>query len=210
MKKMIAVAVLAFLSIATNAQNKGLQGTWFVTSQFGYQQTKTGNVKSTNLTVLPIVGNFIKPTVAVGLAVGYAGVKSVNGSTTSANTGLLIVEPLARKYWNVAGGLFFFGQLAAPVVSGKEKESDLKVSQAGLALSGGFDMVLGKHFTAEFSYNLANFSVTTLKPKTGNKTTVTDFSLAHVVSVDPIYNDALGGSMPSVVAPLSFGFKFLF
>jgi hypothetical protein len=106
--------------------------------------------------------------------------------------------------------MYFFGQLAAPIISGKEKQSELKVSQFGLAASGGLDMILGKHFSVEFSYNLANFSVTTLTPKTGNKTTITDFSLAHVANVENVYNGALGGSNPTLTTPLSFGFKFLF
>ncbi len=201
--------VLAFC-LSVLAQEKGLQGIWFVTSQVGYQQSKTGNVKNSNFTVLPIVGTFVKPTVAVGAAVGYVGVKAESGSTVNANTGLLVVQPLVRKYWNAAGGLYFFGQLAAPIITGKEKESELKVSQFGLAASGGLDMVLGKHFTVEFSYNLINFSTTTLTPKTGNKTTVTDISLAHVANVDMYYNTALAGSKPTLTTPLAFGFKFLF
>lgn len=210
MRRIIALAFLAAVTLTATAQKKGLQGTWFVTSQVGYQQTKSGNEKSTNFMVLPIVGNFVAPTVAVGAAVGYTSIKSETGSVTNANTGLLVVEPLVRKYWNVAGGLYFIGQLAAPIVTGKEKQSNLKVSQFGLAASGGFDMVLGKHFTAEFSYNLINVSVTTLKPKTGDKTTITDFAVAHVANVESTYNTALGGSNPTLTTPLAFGFKFLF
>lgn len=210
MKRIIAVAFLAVVTLSANAQKKGLQGTWFVTSQVGYQQTKSGNEKSTNFMILPIVGNFISPSVAVGAAVGYATIKSETGSVTNANTGLLVVQPLVRKYWNVTGGLYFMGQLAAPIISGKEKESELKVSQFGLAASSGFDMILGKHFSVEFSYNLANLSVTTLTPKTGDKTTITDFSLAHVANVESAYNSALGGSNPTLTTPLAFGFKFLF
>ncbi|MFZ4058391.1 MAG: hypothetical protein ACOYKE_09635 [Ferruginibacter sp.] len=210
MRKVMIAALMLCSVLSVNAQKKGLQGTWFVTSQVGYQQTKTGNVKHTNFTALPIIGNFVKPTVAIGAALGVVNIKAESGSTVDANSSLLVVQPLVRKYWNVNGGLFFFGQLAAPIISGKEKESELKVSQFGLAASGGFDMVLGKHFTVEFSYNLANLSVTTLTPKTGDKTTITDFSLAHMANVEPAYNGALGGSNPTLTAPLAFGFKFLF
>ncbi|MFZ1529377.1 MAG: outer membrane beta-barrel protein [Ferruginibacter sp.] len=210
MKKFFLLALTAAFAVNGIAQDKGLKGTWFVTSQLGYTQTKTGDVKSTNLTVLPIVGTFITPSVAVGGAVGYASIKSEDGSTTEANTGLLVIEPLVRKYYNINGGLFFFGQLAAPVISGKEKESETKVSQFGLAASGGLDFVMGKHFTVEFSYNLINASVTTITPKAGDKTTITDFSVAHVANVSPEYNAALGGSNPTLTSPLSFGFKFLF
>jgi hypothetical protein len=57
---------------------------------------------------------------------------------------------------------------------------------------------------------MANLTFTTITPKTGDKTTITDFSLAHVANVDPVYNAALGGSNPTLTTPLSFGFKFLF
>ena len=212
MKKILLVAVLAILSLTVNAQekSKGLQGAWFATSQFGYQQTKTGDVKSTNLTLLPIVGTFISPSVAIGAGVGYINVKAENASSTVANTSLIVVEPLIRKYWNVAGSLYFFGQLAAPIISGKEKQSDLKVSQFGLAMSGGFDFFVSKNFSVEFSYDLANFTSTKLDPKAGETTTITNFSLAHVATVESTYNGALGGSMPNMTSPLSVGFKFIF
>jgi len=197
------------MGLTANAQD-GLKGAWFATSQFGYTQTKTGDVKGTNLTVLPIVGTFVTPSVAVGAGVGMVNIKAENATGTVAKTSLLVAEPLVRKYWNVAGKMYFFGQLAAPIITGKESESELKVSQFGLAMSSGLDFFVTKNFSVEFSYNLANFSSTTLTPKTGDKTTITDFSLAHVASVDPTYNAALGGSNPTLTSPLSFGFKFVF
>ncbi|MDD5151554.1 MAG: hypothetical protein PHC28_13940 [Flavobacterium sp.] len=214
MKKILLIAGIALLSLTVNAQekSKGLQGAWFATSQIGYQQTKSGNHKSTNLSVLPIVGTFISPSVAVGAGIGYINIKSENGTTTAANTGLVVVEPLVRKYWNVSGSLYFFGQLAAPIINGKVKDTDIKVSQYGLAASGGFDYFVTKNFSVEFSYNLANLSFTKLKNFGGAGVDVetTDFSLAHVASVDSEYNSALGGGMNNAVTPLSFGFKFVF
>ena len=218
MKKILSLVSIMLIGLTAKAQdaNQGLKGAWFATSQFGYQQTKTGDVKNTNLSVLPIVGTFVTPSVAVGAAVGYINIKSDGYDNvdpnikTLAKTDLIVIEPLARKYWNVAGSLYFFGQLAAPIITGKEKESDLKVSQVGLALSGGFDYFVTKHFSVEFSYDLANFTSTTLDPKVGEKTTVTNFGLAHVANVESSYNGALGGSSPNLLSPLSFGFKFIF
>jgi len=209
MKKFLLLAGIALMGLTANAQD-GLKGAWFATSQFGYTQTKTGDVKGTNLTVLPIVGTFVTPSVAVGAGVGMVNIKAENATGTVAKTSLLVAEPLVRKYWNVAGKMYFFGQLAAPIITGKESESELKVSQFGLAMSSGLDFFVTKNFSVEFSYNLANFSSTTLTPKTGDKTTITDFSLAHVASVDPAYIGALGGSNPTLTSPLSFGFKFVF
>ena len=213
MRKILLLAGIAIFSLTATAQekeSKGLQGAWFATSQVGYQQTKSGDTKSTNLMVLPIVGSFISPSVAVAVGVGYINIKSETGSATNANTGLIVFEPMVRKYYNVAGSLYFFGQLAAPIMSGKEKESEMKVTQYGLAVSGGFDFFVTKHLSVEFSYDLANITSTTLNPKTGDNTTITNFSLAHVASADPVYINALGGSMPNLTTPLSFGFKFVF
>lgn len=212
MKKILTLVSIAFIGLTAKAQetNQGLKGTWFATSQFGYQQTKTGDVKNTNLSVLPIVGTFVTPSVAVGAGFGIINIKADAKAGTVAKTDLLVIQPLARKYWNVVGSLYFFGQVAAPIITGKEKESDLKISQYGLSVSGGFDYFISKNFSVEFSYDLANFTSTTLDPKNGEKTTVTNFGLAHVANVDPFYNTALAGSRPNLTSPLSFGFKFLF
>lgn len=210
MKKLLLIGALAF-AVFFNAQEKeGLKGTWFATAQVGYQQTKTDDVKSSVTTILPIVGYFVAPTTAVGVAVGNIGTKATVSGTEVAKANLFVLEPLVRKYYNVSGGLFFFGQLAAPIITGKEKISELKANQFGLTMSGGLDYVIGKHFTVEFSYNLANLSTTTIKAKDGTKTTVTDFSSAHVATPDTSTIAALGGSGGNLISPLSFGFKFLF
>lgn len=212
MRKILTFVSIALIGLTAKAQdsNQGLKGAWFATSQFGYQQTKTGDVKNTSLSVLPIVGTFVTPSVAVGAGIGYINIKADSKAGTAANTDLIVIQPLARKYWNVAGSLYFFGQLALPVITGKEKESELKVSQVGLSLSGGFDYFVTKNFSVEFSYDLANFTSTTLDPKNGEKTTVTNFGLAHVANVESFYNGALGGSNPNLISPLSVGFKFIF
>ncbi|PIF70666.1 outer membrane beta-barrel protein [Flavobacterium sp. 2] len=212
MKKILTIATIVLFGLSVKAQDasQGLKGAWFATSQFGYQQTKSGDTKGTNLTVLPIVGTFVAPSIAVGAGLGYINIKSETDAKTAANTNLFVIQPLVRKYWNVAGSLYFFGQLALPVITGKEKESNLKVNQVGLSVSGGFDYFVTKNFSVEFSYDLANFTSTTLKPENGEKTTVTNFGLAHVANVDSYYNTALAGSAPNLTTPLSVGFKFVF
>lgn len=212
MKKIVTLVGVVIMGLTAKAQDstQGLKGAWFATSQFGYQQTKTADDKNTTLSVLPIVGTFVTPSVAVGAGVGFINIKADSDAGTAAKTNLFVAQPLVRKYWNVAGSLYFFGQLAVPIITGKEKESELKVNQVGFSLSGGFDYFVTKNFSVEFSYDLANFTSTTLDPKTGDKTTVTNFGLAHVANVDPFYNTALAGSNPNLTSPVSVGFKFIF
>ncbi|SFD80710.1 outer membrane beta-barrel protein [Flavobacterium phragmitis] len=212
MKKIVTLVSIVLISLSAKAQeaSQGLKGAWFATSQFGFQQTKTADAKNTTLSVLPIVGTFVTPSVAVGAGVGYINIKADSDAGTAAKTDLFVAQPLVRKYWNIAGSLYFFGQLAVPVITGKEKESELKVTQVGVSMSGGFDYFVTKNFSVEFSYDLANFTSTTVDPKTGDKTTVTNFGLAHVANVDPFYNTALAGSNPNLTSPVSVGFKFVF
>ena len=208
MKKIVTLISIVLVGLTAKAQDsaQGLKGAWFATSQFGYQQTKTADVKNTNLSVIPIVGTFITPSVAVGAGLGYINMKSDSKAGTEAKTDLIVIEPLARKYWNIAGSLYFFGQAALPVITGKEKESDTKINQFGLSVSGGFDYFITKNFSVEFSYDLANFTSTTIDPTVGEKTTVTNFGLAHMANVDSAY--LAGGT--SLTTPLSVGFKFIF
>ena len=111
MKKILSLVGIVLISLTANAQdaNQGLKGSWFATSQFGYQQTKTGDVKDTNLSIIPIVGTFVTPSVAIGAGLGYINMKSGENEKKIAKTDLIVIEPLARKYWNVAGSLYFFG-----------------------------------------------------------------------------------------------------
>lgn len=208
MKKFLSLVGIVLIGLTAKAQdtNQGLKGAWFATSQFGYQQTKTGDVKHTNLSVIPIAGTFVTPSVAIGAGLGYINMKSDLSGKAKLKTDLIVIEPLARKYWNVAGSLYFFGQVALPVITGEEKESDTKINQFGLSLSGGFDYFVTKSFSVEFSYDLANFTSTTIDPKEGDKTTVTNFGLAHMANVDSAY--LAGGA--SLTTPLSVGFKFIF
>lgn len=208
MKKLLFISVLSLFSLSTFAQD-GLKGTWWASCQVGMQKTEVGNATDKTTMILPLAGYFVSPSVTVGAAVGTINVDSESAGIES---NLLVVQPLVRKYWNVAGGLFFFGQVATPIINGEVKDTDIKVSQFGVAASGGFDYIVNKWLTVELSYNLANLSFTKLENFGGAGVDVktTDFSLAHVASVDSEYNGALGGAMNNAVTPLSFGFKFLF
>ncbi len=216
MKNLLLFASMALFCLNVNAQdkqnteNKGLKGAFWATSQIGYSKTSAGDDTMTNFNIIPIVGYFVSPSVTAGVGVGVVNIKNETAGVTNAKTNLLVVEPLVRKYWNVAGKMYFFGQLAAPIINGKESEANMKISQYGVAMSGGFDFFVTKNFSVELSYNLINVSSTTITPDTGSKITVTDVSVAHVATVDSTYNGELGGSLPALTTPLSFGFKFVF
>lgn len=162
MKKLLLVGALALSTMFASAQ--GLEGKWFVGGQFGYNHTKEEiknskfELKKDTYTILPTVGTFISPDVAVGAALGYSGSK--NGDV---KTNAITVMPLARKYWNISGGLFFFGQAALPVSfgdtkgildeSGKELDK-IKNFGIGVELAPGLDYIINEKFSIETSFTV--------------------------------------------------------
>lgn len=200
MKKFLLVAGTVLLSMTANAQDKGLEGTWWAAGQVSFSSTKTGNVETNSNMILPIVGTFISPSVTVGLGVGTAGSKSVNGAgTTTLDESTFIIKPLVRKYWNVKGGLFFYGQAALPVQMTKESIADSKTSSVALEVSPGFDYVVNSWLTVETSFTIFNVSSKTETPKTGDKTTTFGFNANPMNSVGD-----------REIGKLQVGVKFLF
>lgn len=184
MKKLLLAGALAFVSLFSAQESNGLKGTWFATAQLGYSSNGgSGEAKSTTFSAVPILGTFIAPTTAVGVGAGV--ISSKTGSADSVNT--VVVEPLVRKYWNVAGSLYFFGQGAVPMLFGEN------TSTFGVTLTPGLDYVVNKWFTVELSATVAGLHFTSVK---GGDTS-TDFG------VNPMAHSALGTTS-------QVGFKFLF
>lgn len=201
MKKILLVAALAIMSLTVNAQekSKGLQGIWWAAGQVSFGSSETGTAKSTNNMILPIVGTFISPSVTVALGIGNINSKTKDGSTTLAESNTFVIKPLARKYWNVSGGLFFFGQAALPVMMGKDKITDDKTSSVALELAPGFDYVINKWLTVETSFTIFNVGSSTTTPKVGEKTTNFNFNANPMNSVGD-----------RKIGDLQVGVKFLF
>jgi hypothetical protein len=150
--------------------------------------------------ILPIVGTFISPDVTIGLGLGTISSKTVSGAgVTTAEGSTFVVKPLVRKYWNVSGGLFFYGQAALPIMMGKDKITDGKTSSFGLELAPGFDYVVNKWLTVETSFTVFNVGSSTSTPKVGDKTTTFGFNANPMNSVS---DRQLGN--------LQVGVKFLF
>jgi hypothetical protein len=204
MKKILLVAALALSTLTINAQDKkeskGLQGVWWVAGQVSFDSSKTGTAKSDSNMILPIVGTFVSPDVTIGLGIGNIASKTVNGAgVTTAEGSTFVVKPLVRKYWNVSGGLFFYGQAALPIMMGKDKVSEGKTSSFALELAPGFDYVVNKWLTVETSFTVFNVGSTTSTPKVGDKTTTFGFNANPMNSVS---DRQLGN--------LQVGVKFLF
>jgi len=202
MKKLLLIAGIVLLSFNVKGQEKsqGLQGTWWIAGQVSYDSEKTGDAKSSSTMVLPIVGYFFAPSVTFGVGIGNISSTTDNAvGVTTADSNTFVVKPLIRKYWNITGGLFFYGQAALPVMLGKDKISDSKSSSVALEIAPGFDYVINKWMTVETSFTIFNVGSTTITPDTGDKTTKFGFNANPMNSV----GDRSLGS-------LQVGVKFLF
>ncbi|WP_298118998.1 outer membrane beta-barrel protein [Flavobacterium sp.] len=198
MKKLFLLAGFALMSLTANAQ-EGLKGAWWAAGQVSFSSDKAGDDKSTSNMILPIVGTFISPSVTVGAGVGVISGKTEVGSVTTSETSTFVVKPLVRKYWNIKGGLFFYGQAALPVTFGKDKVADSKTSSFSLELAPGFDYFVNKWLTVETSFTIFNVGTSTFTPDSGDKTTSFDFNANPMNSI----GDRQLGS-------LQVGVKFLF
>jgi len=203
MKKILLVAAIALFGLTANAQekkeSKGLEGTWWVSGQlqFGSSKDAVGN-KTSSTTVLPIVGTFISPDVTIGLGIGNIGSKYTPVSGTSTTGNLFVVKPLVRKYWNISGGLYFYGQAAVPMTFGKDAVKT-KTTSVSLDLAPGFDYVINKWMTVETSFNLVSIGATTSTPDGGTKSSTFGF---NAQPMNTLSDRALGDLM--------VGVKFLF
>lgn len=80
-----------------------------------------------------------------GLGIRTISSKTVNGAgATTAELSTFVVKPLVRKYWNVDGGLFFYGQADLPIMMRKDKVSEGQTSSFALELAPGFENVVNK------------------------------------------------------------------
>lgn len=176
MKKLLVAGAVALFGLS-NAQIA--KGTTYVSGVVGYSSVENNNNdrKVDNFAVVPTVGYFVAPNLAVGLGVGYA---SNIDKTTYENgydketMSAFVVEPFVRKYWTLGEKLYIFGQLSVPMEFGTEKyeenEDNTTVSNKvnynafGVSIKPGLDYFLNKNWTieatiGEFGYNTSKYDV---------------------------------------------------
>ncbi|MGI9652478.1 outer membrane beta-barrel protein [Chryseobacterium sp. RLHN22] len=133
MKKLLVAGAVALFGLS-NAQIA--KGTVYLSgqAQFSQQNDNNDDSKNTNVTIVPTVGYFVAPNLAVGLGVGFQHTNKSFENTTSPVPNVfvtsegknidnaVIVEPFVRKYWTLGDKLYFFGQLSVPMAFGSGKE----------------------------------------------------------------------------------------
>lgn len=206
MRKTVLILTMALISISLSAQ-EGLKGIWFAGGQIEFSSSKdksTGvELKTNNTTVLPIIGGFISPSVAIGTGIGYMGGKTKADGVQDSKSDSFVLKPLARKYWNITGGLYFFGQISLPMIFGKiegeNSDSKINTTDISLEIAPGFDYVVNSWLTIETSFTILNMGYNKQKPKGGDSSSNFGFNANPFNSI----NDRTVGN-------LQVGVKFLF
>lgn len=203
MKKVLLAGAIALFGLS-NAQIA--KGTTYLSGSVGYSQEErnNGDNKTENFNVLPTVGYFVAPNLAVGLGIGYQTQKDTDitrtqlGGATIVSTNevkepAFVVAPFVRKYWTLSDKLFIFGQLAVPMQFGKTEtenttvatsgsttstssiSSEAKYTQIGVTVKPGLDYFLNKNWSIEAT--IGEFGYNNYKPKDGDATNNYNFGL---------------------------------
>ncbi|GAB0157461.1 hypothetical protein CHRYSEOSP005_27370 [Chryseobacterium sp. Alg-005] len=177
MKKLLLASAVALFGLA-NAQIS--KGTVYVSGQLGYSQEENNNndSKVESFRIVPTVGYFVAPNLAIGTGVGYVNDKfsttstNVVGSATIVAKGedtqsAFVVAPFVRKYWTLGDKLYIFGQLEVPMEFGKFQSESSSVitdgsttvtnsssdeanyTSVGVNIKPGLDYFLNKNWTIE-------------------------------------------------------------
>ncbi|MDQ1161960.1 outer membrane immunogenic protein [Chryseobacterium sp. SORGH_AS 447] len=114
----------------SNAQIK--TGTLYVSGEINYNryENKSENTTQKNFRIIPTVGIFVAPNLAIGTGLGYTNSKLdytqalYSGSYITlidytGKTNAVTVAPFIRKYWTLSSNLYIFGQLQVPMEFGK-------------------------------------------------------------------------------------------
>ena len=173
MKKTFLAALLTLICVGASAQ--GLKGTWFAGGNLSYTKSEFSangdELDAKAFTIMPLLGQFVSPTVAVGGALGYTHFKE---NPIKNNT--FTIMPLARKYWNISGNLYVFGQMALPVAFGKIKDStddipNIDTFGMHFEVSPGFDLIVNDWMTIEAYFTLFSTGFNRVKVDGGDSAT---------------------------------------
>ena len=197
MNKILFFTIITLITLNITAQEEGgLKGTWWAAGTVGFYNNKSSDGmnenKSTN--IMPVIGNFVTDNTTIGLGVGYNHYEYSYNNNKYSDEDYITVMPLARKYWNLKGNLYFFGQAGLPVQFGKDKIDDTKYTSVGVSVAPGLDYIVNDWLTIETTFNLFYFNVETAKPSSGDSVTNTYFDFATQDYLDN----------------MSIGVKFLF
>lgn len=164
MKKIIlsAVAVMAF-GFANAQDSAGFaKGDTFISGAVGISSSKTGDLKESELNIVPRVGYFATDNIAVGATIGFTSQKETNEFGDDQELSTIGFGVFGRYYATPASNFSLFGELGVNYESAKfddgiDGTDDDKANGFNIAVAPGVSYFISKHFAFEASIGVLSY-----------------------------------------------------
>ncbi|GAA0721988.1 outer membrane beta-barrel protein [Aquimarina litoralis] len=169
MKKLILTAIAVFALTFANAQDGGFaKGDVFLSGSFGYNSTKTGDIKNNSFEFTPRAGFFVSDNIAVGARLGFTTSKQETPLTEDLKTNTFNIGGFGRYYFTPSNKFSIFGELGLEYASSKTEQGagELKINGFGVNVGPGVSYFLSDHFALEAFWGALGYA--TAKPDVDN------------------------------------------
>lgn len=154
------------------------KGDLFFSGSIGYNSTKTGDVKTSEMTFAPIVGYFITENIAIGGQLSFGRGTSEDELDNESKTTTFGINAIGRYYLTPANRFSVYGQANIGFSSQKmdpDGGEDIKSSGWNIGVGPGFSYFLSDRIAMEAGIGLLGYS--SQKPDEGDNTNTFEFGL---------------------------------
>lgn len=166
---MILTAIAVFTLGFINAQDGGFaKGDIFLSGSFGYNSTKTGDIKNNSFEFTPRAGFFVSDNIAVGARLGYTNSKQEVPFFDDVKLNTFNIGGFGRYYFTPSDKFSIFGELGLEYATSKREEgtTELKINGFGINVGPGVSYFLNDHFALEAFWGALGYA--TAKPDVDN------------------------------------------
>lgn len=154
------------------------KGDLFFSGSIGYSATKTGDVKTSEMTFAPIAGYFITENIAVGGQLFVSSGTTEDDIDNKSKTSGIGINAIGRYYLTPANRFSMYGQASIGFSSQKidpDGGEDTKSSGWNIGVGPGFSYFLSDRIAMEAGIGLLGFS--SQKPDEGDNTNTFEFGI---------------------------------
>jgi outer membrane protein len=162
MKKAIftfSIILLTKLSVVAQKSTEGfVKGSNFISGQFAFSSTSTGEFKTTSIDLSPSFGYFISNNLSIGLQVGVTNSQSSFSGTNLTKVNGFTGGVYARYYTNPTSKFSVFGSAGLNFGSTNNITDSLKTTNYSIGFAPGISYFLSDHFAIETTIGSLGFS----------------------------------------------------
>ena len=161
----ISIILLTKLSVVAQNSSEGfVKGSNFISGQFAFNSSSTGDFKTTSIDVSPSFGYFISNNLSIGLQVGVTNSQSSFSGTNLTKLTGFTGGVYARYYTDPTSKFSVFGSAGLNFGTTNNKTDSLKITSYSIGFAPGVSYFLSNHFAIETTIGSLGFS--SIKPDT--------------------------------------------